>query len=321
MKTLVLFTCLLCALNIAGPVPEGYSTEGNYHKEYHLEDPFKFIIREFDNHDVIFLGESHLVKENLLFLQDLIPLLHKNGINTLFYEFANYEDSTRIDILLNSDHYDETLAREVILAAYDDWDYREYADVFRSAWQINRKCRTHEPHFRIIGLNSSKSTEFKQNRWIEEDWANCVYQRTKQYHEKALVYCGAQHALTKYQVPRAVNGTFAGLNGNNRIGQCLYRMIGEKCMTIWLHHRWPDKNGEYQLLPCQGTLDSIIRSLPQKKQRFAFSTTNSPLGLLKDTISLYSLGYNTIRLQQIVDGYIVLKPAVQLTVIKSGSGK
>jgi len=292
---------------------------GNVRQKYHLEDPFRFVIGQFKTHEVIFLGESHRVKENLLFLQDLMPVLHKNGIHILFYEFANHDDSTRINRLLNAEFYDEALAQDIIRAVYLNWNYKEYTDVFRAAWQINRNCRKNEKRFRIIGINSSKWNTAGKPRWLEENWAECIYHESVSHGEKALVYCGAQHALTKFRMPRAVDGKFAGFTAGYRVGQCLYRRIGDRCMTLWYHQVWPDPFNEYRLSPFRGALDSIISSLPANRQSFAFDTRISPLGELTDTSSLYSLGDHPVQLRQMVDGYIVLKVLGKLTAVSPGA--
>jgi hypothetical protein len=243
--------------------------------------------------------------------------MHNRGINILFYEFANYADSTRINQLINAGFYDEKLAMDLLLSAYEDWNYGEYADIFRAAWNININCRKFEKRFKIIGLNGSKAVNGINQIWTDENWAQCIYDDAIKKRNKALVYCGAQHALTKYRVPVAENGKFSHLRRGNGAGQYVYGRIGKKCMTIWFHQIWPDKFNEYLLSPCQGYLDTFISSLPGDQQQFAFDTGVSPLGQLQDSASLYSLGYNPVRLRQITDGYIVLKPLSKLTRITS----
>ena len=37
--------------------------------EHNATDPYQYIINEFSDHDIIFLGENHRIKQDLIFLQ------------------------------------------------------------------------------------------------------------------------------------------------------------------------------------------------------------------------------------------------------------
>lgn len=315
MKPLTLLLILVFFQNFSASSPKSESGNTVSKNKYHLADPFRFVISEFKNHDIIFLGEPHKIKENLLFLAELMPEMHKNGINILFYEFASFDDSIRINRLISSESFDEAVAEDIMQSVYPGWNYREYAGIFRSAWKINRNCKKNQKKFKIIGLNNADRLNESYQKWTEENWADCIYRKAVINQAKALVYCGAQHALTKYQKPLVIDGSFSRMANKSSVGQHLYRMIGNRCITVWFHHMWPDRFNDYRLLPCQGSLDSIILSLPEAGQHFAFDTGVSPLGLLKDTASFYSMGYHQVQLQQITDGYIVLKPISKLTSI------
>ncbi len=47
------------------------------------ESPEDYVVRQFANHDIIFLGEMHGVRQNLEFLQRLIPRLYAAGVYNL----------------------------------------------------------------------------------------------------------------------------------------------------------------------------------------------------------------------------------------------
>jgi len=72
--------------------------------------PEDYVVRKFQDHDIIFVGEAHHVKQNLEFLHRLIPVLHQNGVYYLGYEFALYEDQGMIDRLITANEYDEKMA-------------------------------------------------------------------------------------------------------------------------------------------------------------------------------------------------------------------
>ena len=57
------------------------------------------MIQSFKKHDVVLLGERHIVKENLLLLQRLVPVLHQNGIYQIGMEFGASEVQEQLDRL------------------------------------------------------------------------------------------------------------------------------------------------------------------------------------------------------------------------------
>lgn len=62
--------------------------------------PAHYIVGKFKTNDVILLGEHHMVKQNLLFIQQMIPLLYENGVYTIGMEFGAYENQNKLDSLL-----------------------------------------------------------------------------------------------------------------------------------------------------------------------------------------------------------------------------
>ena len=79
--------------------------------------PGDYIVKTFERYDVVFLGEQHVIKENLLFVQQLIPQLYENGILTLGMEFGANEVQDKLDELVTSEVYDENLAKPCRYAA------------------------------------------------------------------------------------------------------------------------------------------------------------------------------------------------------------
>src|SRR5258708_2061351 len=80
----------------------------------HHESPEDYIVRQFATHDIIFLGEMHGVRQNLEFLQKLLPRLHAAGVYNLGYEFSVYKDQPKIDQLLASASYDPKIANDLL---------------------------------------------------------------------------------------------------------------------------------------------------------------------------------------------------------------
>ena len=121
----------------------------------HYQSPQDYVAARFKDHDIVFLGEGHLRKQELSFLQDLIPRLYKEGVRNLGFEMLWSDDQPEIDRLLNADTYDNEKAL-TLLFNWDPqvgWDFQEYADVLRAAWTLNHNLPRNAPRFRIVGTD------------------------------------------------------------------------------------------------------------------------------------------------------------------------
>src|SRR4249919_3417324 len=58
--------------------------------------PDDYVIEKLKDHDVILLGESHALKDNLVFVGALIPKLYKAGVYNIGMEFGASEDQSRL---------------------------------------------------------------------------------------------------------------------------------------------------------------------------------------------------------------------------------
>jgi hypothetical protein len=182
----------------------------------HFQSPEDYVVSKFKDHDLVFLGEAaHGVRQNLLFLQKLIPRLYKAGIHNIGYEMIFSDEQPDVDKLLNAPTYDETKALTLLF----HWDpqigfaYQEYADVLRAAWTLNHGLPKGAPRFRIVGTDlrpdwrlvkpgdnvTSRQTRWKawfgSNQIARNVWMHAVMRREfVDKGVKALIYTGAGHA-------------------------------------------------------------------------------------------------------------------------------
>src|SRR5258707_355184 len=117
------------------------------------ESPEDYVVRQFLTHDIIFLGEMDGVRENLAFLRQLLPRLHAAGVYNLGYEFSVYKDQPKIDRLLTSASYDPKIANDLLNEIDLTYVTQEYTDVYKTAWELNRKLPTGARPFRIVAFN------------------------------------------------------------------------------------------------------------------------------------------------------------------------
>jgi len=107
----------------------------------HFQLPEDYIASKFKDHQLVFLGEGvHGSKQNLLFLQKLIPRLYEAGVYNIGFEMICSDEQPEVDRLLAAKQYDNTKALTLLF----HWDpaigfaAQEYADVLRAAWTLNQ---------------------------------------------------------------------------------------------------------------------------------------------------------------------------------------
>lgn len=326
LPILVLLLCLFsCKTNENSDTLTGYLEENYF-------TPNDYVIDKFKNHDVIFIGENHYIKEQVEFIKDLIPDLYKNGIYNLGTEFINYEDTELVNKLITAETFDEELAKEITFKSLWHWGYKEYIDIYRKAWELNNSLPKDTKKFKIFGIQEVidfsyvKTEEDLNNPEVmskvfagsfefneEEGYsANAIVREVLYFNEKAIIHCGIHHAFTSYYQP-TYSEEKKGFGGNlqkERMGNLIKNEIGNRTMTIFLHGPWYSKGGySKQVLPVDGVLDSIFSSKNNKKYiSFGVDTEHTPFGNLRGENSLYKYGYDNFKLEDFCDGYIFLKP-------------
>jgi len=301
--------------------------DNKIYKKYNLQNSNAVVLDAFSESDVVILGENHFIKEHVLFVADLIPKLYNDSIYTMYSEFTYLVDSLLVDSLIFADNFDEKLAKELLVRSGWEWQYKEYIELYHSAWTLNSTIKEGRK-FRIIGLELGrdytaiqkledwKDTEKRMAyfREYEDDWANRIISNTINKGEKALVYCGIYHGLTFYKQPVSNNGIFIRLAGVERMGQYLYQQHKDNCKFIVFHFPWEQKNNRYEapVVPLKGKLDQIADRLSEPYKSYGFYTQKSSLAKIKDTMSYFSYGYPNFSLSSLCDAYLVIKPLCEL---------
>ncbi len=295
-----------------------------YLKE-HGKTPEEYILQLSKTYDSILLAEDHRIKQNLLFAQNLIPLLYSAGVYNFGMEFGASEDQEALDQLVTSDYYDEDMARKLMFHYNAGWALQEYMDLYKKAWELNQTFPKDSKKFRIVNLsyqydwtefNGRKSSEnyakiFKKGD-TESYRANLLEREIMNKNEKIVILTGTIHAFTKYNYP-----IFDFLSPNfcryeeRFMGNLLYKKYPQKVCTILLHQVFYNKNDrEFKhIAPANGMIEHIMNEMDYLP--IGFDLHGTPLGKLKDE-SDHSTGYPNFQLEQLADGYIFLKPFHQL---------
>jgi hypothetical protein len=283
--------------------------------------PDTYIIGKFRNYDVIFLGENHLVKENLVFVASLIPNLYQNGIYYIGMEFGASEVQQQLDELITAPEYNEAKARELMFTYNVAWGYQEYIDVYKAAWKFNKSLPEGARKFKILNLSyvfhwesftGERTTESMKKVFnkgtVDQFRAEIIENEIIEKHGKILALVGTPHAYTRYGSP------YFKFNGDNFcefdrdwLGNRLYKKYPGKVFNIILHQAFTQKeNGKYFLVsPANGAIELIMAKNGQKP--VGFDLIDSPIGKFPDK-SMNSLCYENFTLEQLFDGYIFLKP-------------
>jgi len=196
------------------------------------------------------------------------------------------------------------LANKILFESNILWGYQEYADIFRSANKLNKSISEGMKQFRIFGLNNPQ--HIGNN---DDAMTKVIIKEFLDRDEKALIYCGIHHAITAYQQPQLENGKFIRFS-DQRVGNRIYKIIGNRAFTICLHYPWAGTSGysnDYSY-PVEGVIDTLMKSVLSKYRSVGFDTKGSPFGTLACKGCIYEHGYKNLTLKDFCDGYIYQKP-------------
>lgn len=282
--------------------------------------PEQYIISKFKEHEVILLGEDHAVKDNLDLMIKLIPLLYQEGIYNFGMEFGASEDQADLDRLINNEEYDEREARRLMFRYNVKWAYREYTDIYKAAWKLNRSLPKDAKKFRILNLSyiyhwegfsamrtpiNLKKIFHKGN--IEAFRANLVEREILTKGEKLLILTGTPHAFTRFKNPvlDCNADQFYVLQGG-WLGNRLYEKFGSKVFNIVMHQPFVNINTLlWDTTRGIKTIETVMESLGNKP--VGFDLVNTVMGEIPDD-SYNSIPYKNFTLKEMFDGYIFTKP-------------
>jgi uncharacterized iron-regulated protein len=287
--------------------------------------PQAYVIEKFKTHDVILLGEHHLVKQNLQFVTQLIPELYRNGVYAIGMEFGAQEDQQKLDSLVLAPTYDEQTAREIMFHYNVTWGYEEYIDVYKAAWKFNHTLPANARKFRILNLsyvfqwkgfdgnrNQESMARVFPKGTIDKFRAQVIEREILKSDDKILALVGTPHAYTRYGSPYySFNGDgFCGFD-KSWLGNRLYGRHTDKVFSILLHQPFiKEVDGQYRWVsPAMGSIEAIMAQNQHKQ--VGFDLVRNPLGGLKDD-SQHAKCYPDFTLDQFFDGYIFLAPLKKL---------
>lgn len=308
-------------LQAPAPLSAQAVTELQAYLDAHWLTPEAYITNVFQTRDVVLLAEDHAIRHNLQLVHRLIPLLYQAGVTNLGMEFGASEDQAALDQLVSAEAYDEALARRLMFNYNVGWAFKEYLDVYRAAWALNRTLPTAMPRFRILNLSykfnwsgapvvrtPANARQIYHHGPVDAYRAERTCREVLDKGEKMLILTGTPHAFTHYQLPLFDFNAPGFVRWENRnLGQLLYRQAPERVFCILLHQPFESQwEGEARrIYPARGAIDQVMASYADK--RIGFDLGDSPFGALLDD-SFYASGHTDFRLRQLADGYVYERP-------------
>ncbi len=288
-----------------------------------MQKPHEYICEQFKKYDAILLGEEHRIRENLLFVQELLPYLLKAGVTNVGMEFGSSEVQKGLDQLVTGEVYDEQRARDFMFHYNVTWAMKEYMDIYKAAFELNKSVGKNNKKMRILNLSYQYDwSEYRGLRYpedsqkifkkgtIEQFRVGVVEKEVFAKGEKILILTGTIHAFTKYQYT-----VYDGLEEHfyryiqKDFGHLLYKRYGNKVATVLLHQKFPKRMMPNSESPCNGKLEQWF--LEQGGVPIGIDLNENSVGELSEK-SDYRIGYEDLKLRNLADGYIFLKPLKEL---------
>lgn len=291
--------------------------------------PEEFVTGMFAQRDIVFIGESTKIKEQVEFIQNVIPHLYEAGVTILGLEHALADDQLVIDDLITSSLFDEKKARQILFNRYVMWGFQEYVDIFKAAWKLNSGLSRNQEPFRILGLAVKqdwtvlKTQKDLKNQEVKQQilaygmpstfMADALGSKVLDRGEKALVFCTIQQSFTRYQSKQyQENAEKEGYDEVRGAGNIIYDRIGSKAATVYMHLFWPDLKSQYGVtFSVNGIVDAAISILPEAEHRAGFDTSGNPASDIPIKSGIYTYEYEELTMKDFCDGYLIFGPLHQ----------
>jgi hypothetical protein len=287
------------------------------HLETAGEPPDAFLLGMFEDHDVVLLGEYGRIIEDVTFVSRLVPQLAASGVSAIGVSFLCSDDQGEIDSMLTRVTYDE-LAMTRLQGRFDGgtWPYREYRDIAKAVWNVNRDRAPGTPPFRLLALSTyvdwaafhgddrpKAQLEQRKLAGIDHVAAAIVENEVLGRGEKALLFVGRNEAFTRFSRPIVRGGSVTRRAAS--MGTLLEEKAGDRVATVLLHAPFPTESG--LVSPFNGAIEAAFVA---HGDSVGFRV-RAPFAALSETRSTYAAG-ESVTLASLCDGYILLKPLAKL---------
>ena len=324
-----------CLIEVSSLSPEEDSLFIDWLNQY-AKSPEEYLIESAIKHQIILLGEMHDNKENLDFLNKIIPdLYYKAGVRCIAMECFPVEMNNKVQNLINDKEYDIELALEIARSQpWKLWGSKGYWDVFETVWKLNKTISDENKKMHVIGIDTNwdgpsialmgvgdnpLASPFWEKLRVfgilddfiklflrDEIMAINIENELIEKKLKSVVLIGAAHSNTHYAQQVSVMGTTKIIY---RMGCILHQKYGDKIFQIRLHHWFlsPKFNIEGE------QIDDFIERIMDKRSNTpaGFNVEDSPFAYLRDANTMHFYNQPKVNFNDIARGYIFLKPNIE----------
>lgn len=243
------------------------------------KDPIEYVSNKIKQYDIVVLYQFMHFKHEFDFINSLIPVLQKEGINNLAIEFGNYQDQVSVDKLVSSNNFDESLARNIMFnfRKYGIWGYEEYLDIFRNVWKINKNISKGGKKFRLILLGSS-------NLGVDKDYDIIIKREILDSKEKVFV-CTSR---------------FYNFSEKSEINNKIFTIMISSPLCL----KNLSNNNYFYIKPFNGVIDKALTE--KGSSAVAFDLDKNIFIDIKEKNYVNYENSNCLKIQTDVDGFIFL---------------
>lgn len=305
----------------------------------HAEDPKSYAVKMARQHQLVLFGEMHDNRDNLLFFNRIIKdLYYHAGVRCIGMEVIPAYMNEKVQKLINAKVYDENLALEIARSQpWKIWGDKEYWDVLRTVWKLNLN-QPDSSRMQVIGLEADYvfdnivllniSGEKKGATPFYEkfrapaaisDFANAsdrdafilsvIEREMLQKNKKGVIWVGATHAYPYYGYPIIKNGRI--VSTYRRMGALLQEKYKNRVFQILMNNdllaRTVKSGDSVGLADFFESVMAKNRNVP-----VGFTVKNSPFEFIRDQYTEPFNFYPSIRLGDLAQGIIFLKPRSKL---------
>ena len=300
--------------------------------------PEDYAIETASKHQLTLFGEMHENKDNLDFLNRIIPdLYYKAGVRCVAMEVMPATMNEKLRHLVNAPAFDRELQMQIARTGpWTIWGYKEYWDVLETIWKLNKNLPDDKLKMSIVGIDAdwngpdialtfagkddaSENVPFYERfrifsslkdfpKWAYRDGI-MAYNVKKEILDKGIkgiVWIGDAHTKLKCGTLNIQNNKPVSLQA--RFGLMLYEKYKDKIAQIVMWNTM--RNFLLSDDPPPSVLDSLFEGIMAKRnnQPAGFTIDGSPFGNLHDTTAMFFNKYPALCLSDVMQGVIFFKP-------------
>ena len=265
---------------------------------------------------LVLLGDQVGISQHVRFVADSLPQLYSAGVTNLAWEFTHHRSQERLDDLVSAESWNESRCTDLFVDLLGiGFTYREYADVLKAAWSLNRSLDADAEPFRVIGLglpthiedpellDGRSATELELRNW----WMGGHYRDIAAFHMANTltneVLRRGQRAVVLLSAERTTTGLIQWVDGfpTVSVGNLLHRWMGEGVARVVFHGAVADSGAIERV-------ESLVAAAPEHPEELGISLHLSTLGnvAVNEVVGSIDGTQTSLRLRDIADSYIWL---------------